>query len=94
MQLLSPSQVPVDEENFIDRELKKISSNLQTFTVDHFNQLRSHIESIGFQKAANKAVKEFNLATIESYQTVNSSKHEMELMTVTGGGPNIQDKID
>ena len=39
----------------IERELKKISENLNTFTVEHFNQLRDHIQNMGFARAANQA---------------------------------------
>jgi len=43
------------DDSLIERELKKISENLNTFTVEHFNQLRDHIQNLGFAKAANQA---------------------------------------
>ncbi len=41
-----------DDDSIIERELKKISSNLNTFTVEHFNHLREHIQKLGFSNAA------------------------------------------
>jgi hypothetical protein len=43
------------DDSLIERELKKISENLNTFTVEHFNQLRDHIQNLGFARAANQA---------------------------------------
>jgi hypothetical protein len=56
----------------IERELKKISENLNTFTVEHFNQLRDHIQNLGFARAANQAKQDFNLVTAESSHTLMS----------------------
>ena len=36
------------EDNIIERQLKKISQNLNTFTMEHFKQLRDHIQAGGF----------------------------------------------
>ena len=54
----------------IEKELLKISQNLNTFTVEHFNQLRDHIQAAGFQSAAQKAKVNFNLITEESINTL------------------------
>jgi hypothetical protein len=36
------------EDNIIERQLKKITQNLNTFTMEHFKHLRDHIQAGGF----------------------------------------------
>lgn len=59
------------EDSQIEQELKKINKNLNTFTIEHFNKLRSQISQVGFDRAFKNAKKEFNLVTD------NSSTHTL-----------------
>lgn len=74
-QIASLNKVDLDE-SLIESELKKISKNLNTFTVDHFNTLRQQIQRYGFHHAAQKAKKDFNLITVESATTLMSVGRE------------------
>jgi len=65
-----------EEEKGIESELKIIDKNLNTFTVDNFNQLRSNIEDVGFNKAARDAKKDYHLIVTESNSTITSMKDE------------------
>ena len=73
--LSKPSDVGVDD-SLIEKELKKINQNLNTFTVEHFNELRQQIQNVGFNNAAQKAKRDFNLITAESTNTLMSIKEE------------------
>lgn len=71
------------DDAMIEKELKQINKNLNTFTVEHFNNLRLNIQKIGFQNAAHKAKRDFNLITAESTTTLMSIKEEDNEVTQT-----------
>eukprot|EP00347_Sterkiella_histriomuscorum_P007995 403346770 len=66
----------LQNDSIIETELKKINKNLNTFTVEHFNNLRDQIQKVGFYQASQKAKREFNLITAESINTMMSIKDE------------------
>ncbi|CDW84371.1 UNKNOWN [Stylonychia lemnae] len=72
-----------NDDSLIEQELKKISKNLNTFTVEHFNNLRAQIQKIGFLNASQKAKRDFNLITAESLNTLISARDEDNEISIT-----------
>jgi hypothetical protein len=78
-----PTEGGLADDSMIENELKKINKNLNTFTVEHFNNLRSHIQDLGFVNASHKAKKEFNLVTAESLNTIITMKDDDNEFSIT-----------